>query len=110
MKLFVLSFLFATTMFGQDISVVNGGLQNAGQDPHILLLVKNTGKKAVKNVRVSCVLSLKMNIKGNQSIIERDEVFDIPALGAGKTYEKKVSANAAVLECVKVSGTSVTQR
>jgi biopolymer transport protein ExbD len=103
-------FLAATGLYAQEVSVASAGIQGKQDSRHILLIVKNTGKKALKNVRVSCVLTLKMNIKGAESIIERDDVFDVPSLAVGKTMERKSSANQAVMECQKVSKIEVTQR
>lgn len=104
--LFLATPLFA---FGQ-LSVTSGGLQGQGDSRYISLIAKNNGKKALKNVRVSCVLTLKMNIKGQQSVIERDEIFDIAALAPGKTFEFRASANQAVLGCTNVGKVEVSQR
>jgi hypothetical protein len=93
-----------------QVEITNAGIQGQGATRHILVVIKNTSKKPLKNVVVMYTEKIKLVKGAKQWESENTELAEVKNLKSGEMHEHKQLINEAVVQVLSLKFSSIVQR
>lgn len=113
MKTFLLVFLFLcfnSSISLAQVQVTNSGLQGSDNNKYVIVSLKNTSGKTLKNIVICYDIKIKMAKNGKEWESKNTEMVEVKELKANATYENKQNFNNAVIQVLSTSFSSIIQK